>query len=93
MQTWDVPPVEYAGAAFMGFIAQILFLCSTCATKASVLLFYRRMAKDTYTKTWLYATWAALAFTAGYFIGVLLAYCLVSISFYESVAKGCSSKC
>ena len=72
-----MPVEEWPGAALTGFIAQILFLVSTCATKASVLLFYRRMAKDTYSRTWLYATWGALAFTAAYFIGVLLAYCLM----------------
>lgn len=35
------------------------------------------MAKHTYSKNWLHATWAALCFTALYFVGVLLAYCLM----------------
>lgn len=75
VHTWDVPPEEYVGAAASGFAAQILFLVSTCATKASVLLFYRRMAKDTYSRSWLYATRGALGFTAAYFVGILIAYC------------------
>ena len=77
VHTWDVNPNQYVGAALTGFIAQILFLCSTCATKASVLLFYRRMAKDTYSPRWRYAIYTALGFTAAYFVGVLIAYCLV----------------
>lgn len=54
-----------------------MFIFSTCATKCSVLLFYRRMVKDTYSRSWLYAIWAALGFTGGYFLATLLALCLV----------------
>lgn len=52
-------------------------LLSTCATKVSVLMFYRRMVTDTYSKRWKYAIWAAIGFTAAYCIGVFLAYILV----------------
>jgi len=61
----------------MGWIAQVVFLTSTCATKCSVLLFYRRIVTDTYSRKWLYAIWGTLALTVGYFVGTLLSYCLV----------------
>lgn len=77
VHTWDVPPDRYVGAALLGFISQILFLTSTCATKASVLLFYRRMTKGTYSKKLLWATWIALGLTAGYFVAVLVTYCFI----------------
>lgn len=75
VHTWDVRIEWYSGAALMGWIAQVFMLTSTCATKCSVLLFYRRMVKD--TGRWIYATYAALAFTCSYFLGILIAYCLI----------------
>jgi hypothetical protein len=73
--TWDVKLQWYTGAALMGWIAQVLMLSSTCATKLSVLLFYCRMVKD--IGRWVYAIWIALGFTICYFVGILLAYCLI----------------
>ena len=76
-QTQDVKPSHYSGAALCGWVAQIFFLISTCATKTSVLLFYRRMVTDTYSRRWLFAVWAALAFLAGYFVCIFFAYCFI----------------
>lgn len=75
--TWDVHPRLYEGAALAGFVGQILFLISTCAAKTSVLLFYRRMVVGTYSRRWVWAIWAALAFLAGYFVSILFAYCFM----------------
>lgn len=75
VHTWDVRLGWFSDAALIGWIAQVLMLISTCATKASVLLFYRRMVKD--TGRWKYAIWTALAFTGCYFVGILLGYCLM----------------
>lgn len=75
--TWDVKPIHYEGAALAGWVAQILFLVSTCATKTSVLLFHRRMVVGTYSRRWLFAIWAALAFLAAYFVAVLFTYCFI----------------
>lgn len=72
----DVPVEEYVGAALVGWIAQILFLFSTSATKASVLLFYRRMACES-SRRMMYAIYGALAFLAAYFVGVLITYCFI----------------
>lgn len=77
VHTWDVRFDQYVGAALTGWIAQVLFLCSVSATKMSVLLFYRRMAKDTYSRRWLYAIWAALACTVAFFIATLVTLCLI----------------
>ncbi|KAK5168904.1 uncharacterized protein LTR77_006213 [Saxophila tyrrhenica] len=75
--TWDVPLESFVPTAKNGWIAQILFIISTCATKASILLFYRRMTKGTYNARWRYAIWAVLAFTFAFFAAVLVAYCFI----------------
>lgn len=49
---WDVLPVHFVNIAFVGWLAQMLFLISTCSTKVSVLLFYRRLTQGTYSKSW-----------------------------------------
>lgn len=54
-----------------------MFIISTAATKASILLFYRRMAKDAYNRRWRYAVYAALGFTFAAFVSILIAYCLL----------------
>lgn len=77
VHTWDVRYNQYVGAALTGWIAQVLFVVSTSATKTSVLLFYRRMVKDTYSRRWLYAIWAALGCNAAFFIAVLVTFCLI----------------
>ena len=85
--TWDVLPSHYEGAAFCGWIGQIMFLISTCATKASVLMFYRRMVAGSYSRAWLFWIWASLAFLAGYFVSILLVYCFLCqplSSYWES---------
>lgn len=54
-----------------------MFIISTSATKASILLFYRRMAKDTYNARWRWAIYAALAFTFAGFTAIVITYCLL----------------
>lgn len=49
---WDVLPTKFVSIAFVGWLAQLAFLISTCSTKVSVLLFYRRLTKGTYNKKW-----------------------------------------
>ena len=77
VHTWDVPIEEWVPAALTGWISQVLFLISVSATKTSVLLFYRRMAKDTYSRRWLYAIFAALAANAAFFVAALIVFCLM----------------
>ncbi|KAF2773743.1 hypothetical protein EJ03DRAFT_286011, partial [Teratosphaeria nubilosa] len=73
--TWDVPLDDYVGAALVGWIAQVLMLISCCATKISVLLFHRRLVKD--IGNWIWAIWFAIAFTACYFVAILISYCFL----------------
>lgn len=58
-----------------GWIAQVLFIFSTGACKISVLLFYRRMAKNTFSKGWMYGIWILMFITIGAWFGVFVAYC------------------
>jgi hypothetical protein len=91
VHTWDVPTDRWEHAALDGWIAQLLFLVSTCATKSSVLLFYRRIVKNAFVLRWIYAIWAALAFTAIYFITILVLYCSICQplnSYWLSYGKG-----
>ncbi|KAF2173601.1 hypothetical protein M409DRAFT_48556 [Zasmidium cellare ATCC 36951] len=75
--TWDVHTTLYVGTALTGWIAQVLFILSTVPTKLSVLLFYRRMAKDSLDRRWLYAIYLALSVTAAYGLAIFLTYCLI----------------
>jgi hypothetical protein len=43
-------------------------MVSTVTTKISILLFYRRLAADTVTKTFLYFVYAAIIFVGLYFV-------------------------
>lgn len=53
-----------------------MFLFSTGAIKTSVLLFYRRMAKD-YARGWRYTIWFLLVITIGTWIAIFIAYCFM----------------
>ncbi|CAK1367208.1 hypothetical protein CB0940_10519 [Cercospora beticola] len=67
---WAVP------AALTGWIAQVLFVAATVCTKLSILLFHRRMIKETLNRRWVWTLRAAFIFTCCYGVGVLLAYIL-----------------
>ena len=43
----------------MGFIVEVLFFWSTCFTKVSVLMFYRRLVEGTLSQKFRVAIWAA----------------------------------
>lgn len=61
----------------MAWILQVLMLVSSGATKASILLFYRRLVIGTVAKRWKIAIYIALVFHAINLVGVLLAYVLI----------------
>lgn len=48
-----------------------------CTTKLSVLLFYRRMVKDTYSRKWLYILWAAIFFNTSAGVATLIVYLVI----------------
>ncbi|KAF2396765.1 hypothetical protein EJ06DRAFT_482660, partial [Trichodelitschia bisporula] len=67
---WDVPPDRWASGALIGFIIEYVFFYSTCLTKISVLMFYRRLVAGTYSNKFKWAMWAAITFVVVYTIVV-----------------------
>jgi hypothetical protein len=49
-------------------ILEIFYMLSTCMTKISILLFYRRLAVGTISNRFIYTIYAAIAFVIAYFI-------------------------
>lgn len=75
--TWDVYPTQFSDSLLFGaFLSEIAFLLSTCCTKVSILLFYRRLTEGTYSKKWKRATIAAIVFTIVFCLTFLLVLCL-----------------
>ncbi|PPJ54238.1 hypothetical protein CBER1_05157 [Cercospora berteroae] len=70
---WDVRPERFEKIVLAGWAAQLAFLVSTCSTKISVLLFYRRLTEGSCHKLWKYLIVGAIAFTASYCIALVLA--------------------
>lgn len=52
--------------------AELLYMVSTCVTKVSILLFYRRLAAGTITRGFQWSIYAAIAFVVAYFIGFFI---------------------
>jgi hypothetical protein len=59
------------------WILQVLMLVASGATKASVLLFYRRLVVGTLARRWKLAIYFALAFHAVYLVSITLGYLLI----------------
>ena len=70
---WDVPIEKFEGLALMAWTSELAFLVSTCCTKVSVLLFYRRLVRGTYNKIWRWMTVGAIYLTIGYGLGFIIA--------------------
>ncbi|KAK5111159.1 hypothetical protein LTR62_005359 [Meristemomyces frigidus] len=70
---WDVPPAWFEAAVLLAWLTELFFTVSSCATKISVLLFYRRLTKGTISKRWKGATIGAIVFTAAYGLALILA--------------------
>lgn len=72
----------------MAWVSEVCFLVSTCSTKVSILLFYRRLVRGTVTKRWRYAIFGAIILAVLYcltFIILLLTNCQpVDAYWYES---------
>lgn len=75
--SWDIRPEWTVGIAFFGWLSQVFFVCSSVATKLSILLFHRRMMHLTIDRRWMWAVRGSLAFTSAYGIGILLANMLI----------------
>ncbi|KAK0252515.1 hypothetical protein B0A54_05774 [Friedmanniomyces endolithicus] len=70
---WDVRPEWFETALLLAWLGEFAFLISTCCTKISVLLFYRRLVQGTFSKRWRMATIGAIVFTACYCVAFILA--------------------
>jgi hypothetical protein len=69
---------DWHRSALVTFIAEVFFLVSLTCTKLSVLLFYRRLVKGTYSDGYKYSLWfgmflAAVAFAVP--LGMLVTSC------------------
>ena len=69
---WDVPFEDFEYTALMAWLSEVAFLISTCSTKVSVLLFYRRLVQGTFSKRWKWSTIAAIIFTVCYCVAFTL---------------------
>lgn len=70
--TWDVPVPIFEHTALMAWLAEFSFLFSTCCTKISILLFYRRLVEGTYSRRWRWATIGGIIFLVIYCAAFLL---------------------
>ncbi|KAK1815386.1 hypothetical protein LTR12_010183 [Friedmanniomyces endolithicus] len=68
---WDIPLTDFENLTLLSWLAEFSFLITGACIKISVLLFYRRLVKDTYDPRWRWAVIAAIAFTAAYSIAFL----------------------
>jgi hypothetical protein len=59
----------------MTWLDVMLSICSTCSTKISVLLLYRRIL--TPSVAWSVAAWVAIGVTTAYFLAGVLAFCFI----------------
>ncbi|KAF2419045.1 hypothetical protein EJ08DRAFT_44725 [Tothia fuscella] len=64
---WDIPSNQAVSTGFVAWSAEALFLTSTCLTKVSILLFYRRIMERSYSRTIQWAIYVAIASTVIYF--------------------------
>ncbi|KAK4496334.1 hypothetical protein PRZ48_012314 [Zasmidium cellare] len=74
---WNLEPKYFGPSAEVGWLAQIFFLLTMMFTKCSVLLCYRRMAKVTFSKMWMYIVYVLLFITVGSSVGIFFAYCFM----------------
>ena len=84
---WDIQLDKFETVALLSWLAQFSFLVTGACTKISVLLFYRRLVKDTYAVRWKWAVVAAIAFTAAYtvtFLFVLIFNCNPTQAYWKS---------
>lgn len=70
---WDVPISVWTDMAKIVWLAELAFLVTGCLVKISVLLFYRRLVRDTFSPAWRWAVISAISFTVAYTLAFILA--------------------
>ncbi|KAF2434105.1 hypothetical protein EJ08DRAFT_694126 [Tothia fuscella] len=73
---WDVPQELWWRGALVGWLVEALFFWSTCFTKVSVLMFYRRLVVGTYSRKFKWAIWIAISFVIAYTIVFFIIICV-----------------
>ncbi|KAK5411110.1 hypothetical protein LTR06_006000 [Exophiala xenobiotica] len=84
---WDIPPERLPKLRIAAWLIEFFFLSGTACTKISILFFYRRLTSGIPSFWFLYLTWAAIAFTVSYTIGLLVelfVICRPLTSYWES---------
>ncbi|QDS69600.1 hypothetical protein FKW77_008617 [Venturia effusa] len=64
---WNSQPFELVNTRKITLAASILYMTTTCITKVSILLFYRRLAAGTITPIFQGMIYASIAFVVAYF--------------------------
>ncbi|KAE9970252.1 hypothetical protein EG327_010349 [Venturia inaequalis] len=65
---WNLQTYEMINARKISMVSELLYMLTTCTTKVSVLLFYRRLAAGTITSMFQWMCYASIAFVIVYFI-------------------------
>jgi len=65
---WNVPTETLINARKVALVIETQYMFSTCLTKISILLFYRRLAAGTVSKVFQYSIYAAITFVILYFL-------------------------
>jgi hypothetical protein len=65
---WDVLPSLAGKGGLVTWLTEILFLCSLCCTKISVLLFFRRLGSKSYCRTLSWAINGGVLFIIAYWL-------------------------
>jgi hypothetical protein len=84
---WDIPLENFEKIALLAWLAQFSSLVTGAATKISVLCFYRRLVKGTYSQIWKWAVIVAIVFTLAWtltFIFMLIFNCRPTRAYWKS---------
>lgn len=84
---WDIPLGNFEKIAQLAWLAQFSSLVTGCATKVSVLCFYRRLVAGTYSRRWKWAVIIAIIFTVTWtlvFVFMLIFNCRPTEAYWKS---------
>jgi hypothetical protein len=92
---WDVPIDRLKFVRLSAWLIEIYFLLSNACAKISILLVYRRISSRSHSKWFIRMTWAAIAFTVAYTVGLgleLIFICRPFVSYWESYDPSYTTK-
>jgi hypothetical protein len=69
---WNILPEVAGKAGLVAWVTEILFLCSLCCTKASVLLFFLRLINRSHYRTLYWAVMGGILFIFVYWLAFIL---------------------